>query len=131
MQVFTKLIISSLVLMFVSTGFAQSDNSGDSDDAEQLKIAALEALMSAPADRALPLITKVLQGDHSDEVKSRALFVLSQIDLPEAQATLLDTARNGSERLRLEAIRMVGIGGDAEALAGLRDIYANGDSDVK
>ena len=119
MQVITKFIFSSLVLMFVSTSFAQSDDASSVDESEQLKIAALEALMSSPPDRALPLVAKVLAGDHSDEVKIRALFVLSQIDLPEAQTVLLDTARNGSGELRLEAIRMVGIGGNEEALAGL------------
>jgi HEAT repeat protein len=131
MQVCTKLIYSLLVLMLVSTSFAQSDDASSADESEQLKIAALEALMSSPPDRALPLVTKVLAGDHSDEVKTRALFVLSQIDLPEAQKVLLETARNGSGDLRLEAIRMVGIGGNAEALAGLTEIYASGDSDVK
>jgi len=131
MQVCTKLIFSLLVLMLVSTSFAQSDDASSADESEQLKIAALEALMSSPPDRALPLVTKVLAGDHSDEVKTRALFVLSQIDLPEAQNVLLETARNGSGDLRLEAIRMVGIGGNEEALAGLTAIYAGGDSDVK
>ena len=130
MQVFTKLIFSSLVLMFVSTSFAQTEGSG-ADESEQLKIAALEALMSSPSDRALPIVAKVLAGDHSDEVKTRALFVLSQIDLPEAQTVLLDTAKNGSGELRLEAIRMVGIGGNREALAGLAEIYATGNSEVK
>ncbi|RLA30061.1 MAG: hypothetical protein DRR11_14200 [Gammaproteobacteria bacterium] len=131
MQVLTKSILSLLVMMLVSTSFAQSDDASSADDSEQLKIAALEALMSSPPDRALPLVTKVLAGDHSDEVKIRALFVLSQIDLPEAQTVLLDTARNGSGELKLEAIRMVGIGGNEEALAGLTAIYASGDGDVK
>lgn len=131
MQLFTKLIFSSLVIMFVSTGFAQSDDVDSVDESEQLKIAALEALLSSPPDRALPIVAKVLAGDNSDEVKSRALFVLSQIDLPEAQNVLLDTARNGSGELKLQAIRMIGISGDAEALAGLTEIYATGDNDVK
>jgi HEAT repeat protein len=131
MQLFTKLISSSFVIMFVSTGFAQSDDVSSVDDSEQLKIAALEALISAPPDRALPLVAKVLAGDNSDELKSRALFVLSQIDLPEAQNVLLDTATNGSGELKLQAIRMIGISGNAEALAGLTGIYATGDNDVK
>ena len=131
MQLSTKLIFSSLVIMFVSTGFAQSDDVDSVDESEQLKIVALEALLSSPPDRALPLVAKVLAGDNSDEVKSRALFVLSQIDLPEAQSVLLDTARNGSGELKLQAIRMIGISGNAETLAGLTEIYATGDNDVK
>ena len=87
--------------------------------------------MSAPPERALPLVTKVLNSNNSNDVKSRALFVLSQIDLPEAQAQLLDVARSGDGELRGEAIRMVGIGGNAEALAGLADLYSSGDEDVR
>jgi len=59
------------------------------------------------------------------------LFVLSQIDLPRAQALLLDTAKNGAGTIGLEAIRMIGISGDPTAMAGLANIYATGDSDTK
>jgi HEAT repeat protein len=101
------------------------------DEAEDLKIAALEALVSAPPERALPIVTKVLRGDGSPELKERALFVLSQIDLPEAQTLLVETAKTGDGELREEAIRMIGIGGDRQALAELGEIYAAGDADTK
>ncbi|MDH3433528.1 MAG: HEAT repeat domain-containing protein, partial [Gammaproteobacteria bacterium] len=97
---------------------AASDAAAAADESEALKIAALEALVAAPPERALPLATKVLNSNNSNEVKSRALFVLSQIDLPEAQAQLLNIARTGDAGLRAEAIRMVGIGGDADSLGG-------------
>ncbi len=100
-------------------------------DDDALKIAALEALMSAPPDRALPLVNKVLDGDHSNEVKERALFILSQMPTAEAQATLLRYARESSGDMQHEAIRMIGIGGDSEALASLRDVYQSGDHDVR
>ena len=87
--------------------------------------------MSAPPERALPLVDKVLAGNHSDEVKSRALFVLSQIDDPAAQAKLAGMVRSSTGALQQEAIRMVGIGGNKEALAGLRDLYNTGDHDVR
>ncbi len=122
-----KLIFISLTVLFANNSIAQDS----ANDAEQLKIAALEALMSAPPDRALPLVAKVLASDSSDEIKSRALFVLSQIDLPEAQAILLETARNDDGELRLEAIRMIGISGDPTGTAGLADIYRSGDNDTK
>lgn len=101
------------------------------DDDEQLKIAALEALISAPADRALPLAQKALTGDHSIEVKKRALFVLSQINRPEAQQLILQSAQTGEPALRREAIRSIGIGGNANALAALADIYAAGDAQMR
>src|SRR5262245_6512718 len=42
---------------------------------EELALAALEGLMVQPADRALPIIRKVLAGSRSTLVKQRALFV--------------------------------------------------------
>lgn len=127
MHLIPKIILASLAIVAANTSNAQES----ADDAEQLKIAALEALMSAPADRALPIVEKVLAGNHSDEVKSRALFILSQIDMPEAQEILLTTARSQDGDLQLEAIRMVGIGGDPETLTALRSVYDAGDQDVK
>jgi len=122
-------ICSTVVLLLVSiAGIAQS---ASPDDVEELKLAALEALMAAPPERALPIVAKVLAGNNSDEVKEGALFILSQIDLPEAQALLLDTARQGSGEISLEAIRMLGIAGDADVLAGLVDLYNTGDENMR
>ena len=102
------------------------------DDAEEeLKIAMLEALMSAPPERAMPIVKKVLAGDGSDELKARALFVLAQIDEAEAYAMIIDLAKTGSGELRHEAIRMIGIGGDETAMAELREVYSAGDEDVR
>ncbi len=114
-------------LLIGSASFAQDDAA----DSEALKIAALEALMSAPEERALPIVTKVLNSNNSDKVKSRALFVLSQIDMPEAHALLLDTAKSADNDLRLEAIRMIGVAGEPESMGGLREIFDAGDEDVR
>lgn len=95
---------------------------------EELAMTALEGLMGAPPERALPLVKRVLEGKQSDLVKSRALFVLSQIDLPEAQALLIGVARQQSGALRSEAIRMIGVSGDAKSLSALKDLYAAGDA---
>ena len=128
MNTFVKTFSTVVLLLVSASGNAQSDSV---DDAEELKITALEALMSAPPERALPIVEKVLNGSGSDEMKSRALFILSQIDTPEAQATLVDAARNTSGELRLEAIRMIGISGKPEAMSVLSDLYTSGDGDVK
>ena len=53
---------------------------------EELALAAMEGLMAQPPERALPIIKKVLAGSQTTLVKQRALFVLSQIDSPEAAA---------------------------------------------
>jgi HEAT repeat protein len=126
-----KLIIATVALLAMSASLAQTAVSDVEDSTEILKIAALEALISAPPERALPLVIKVLDAENTDEVKERALFVLSQIDLPEAQAKLLDVARSDDPELSSEAVRMIGIGGNAEALAGLQDLYSSGDEDLR
>jgi len=125
MSAFRKSILATLIIAINSLAIAQTD------DADSLKMSALEALISAPPERALPIVSKVLSGDSSPALKERALFILSQIDLPEAQNQLVETARTGDTRLRLEAIRMIGIGGNPEALAALGELYANGDRNTK
>jgi HEAT repeat protein len=121
MTVLAKSLLATLALLACTIVVAQTD------DTERLKITALEALISAPPERALPIVSKVLNGDGSTRLKQRALFVLGQIDLPEARATLLDVARSGTNGMRLEAIRMIGISGDEDTQKELASIYASGD----
>ncbi len=128
MKTLAKFILITAALLLSTPSIAQSDVS---DVSEELKIAAVEALIAAPADKALPLLTKVLEGNHSNEVKERALFILSQIDQPEAQSTLLKVARENQNDLGLEAVRMIGISGNEESLANLASIYENGNSEAR
>ncbi|WP_170113242.1 HEAT repeat domain-containing protein [Ahniella affigens] len=85
-------------------------------ESDQLAIAALRSLMSLPPEQALPRIRKVLEGQRSDDVKARAVFVLSQIESPEASQLLADLAAKGQGRTQIEAIRSLGIRGDAAAM---------------
>ena len=123
-------IFTLLVAALLSTaGFAQ-----DSDaqrEKEELQMIALEALMASPSERALPALMKLLEGNGSDELKENALFVLSQIDHPDASAKLLSLAHDGDGEIQLEAIQMIGINGEESAMAGLSEIYVNGDDDVR
>ncbi len=120
-----------LVLIMALAGILTPVQAQTDIEREELAVTALEALMSAPADRALPLVQKVLASNHSDRVKSRALFILSQINLPEAQAELVEFAVNTDSALQAEAIRMIGIGGNADALQALEGIYAAGNAETK
>ena len=122
-----KVIAVACLFLFAGDSLAQATG----EDSESLRIAALEALISAPPERALPIVDKVLAGDHSDELKERALFILSQLDSPEAQSRLMSFARDSQGEMRLEAIRMIGISGDAQAMSGLAEIYSSGDSDTR
>ena len=127
----SRFIIAAIALLAFSPVVAQEAVSDVEDPNEVLKIAALEALISAPPERALPLVSKVLDADNTTEVKESALFVLSQIDLPEARARLMQVARSGDPELSSEAVRMIGISGDDDALAGLAELYKSGDRDLR
>ena len=98
---------------------------------EELAIAALEGLMAQPSERALPILKKVLAGSQTTRVKQRALFVLGQIDTPEARQLLAQTSRSSDAAMRGEAIRAIGIGGDPKSLDALKEIYDTGSADVK
>jgi HEAT repeat protein len=110
---------------------SQEDSRRGPTDEEELALAAMEGLMSQPAERALPVIKRVLTGPQTTLVKRRALFVLSQIDSPESQEILLQTSRSADRQLQQEAIRSIGISGNAKSLAALQDIYKGGDQDAK
>ncbi len=125
-----------LALMLAAAAAAQAAPKPDAEDRaptddEELAIAALEGLMSQDSNRSLPILKKVLAGNQTTLVKRRALFVLGQIETPEAQGILLETARSTNAELRGEAIRSIGIGGDPAALAKLKDVYNTGSADVK
>jgi len=97
-------------------------NGGD----EELAEVALEGLMSAPPERALPLLKKVMQSNHSVKVKKRALFVLSQLDDSAGLDLVVDAAKGTTDPdLREEAIRILGISGEDRAIERLREIYAS------
>jgi HEAT repeat protein len=95
---------------------------GSDDDIAEI---AVEGLMNAPPDRAVPLLKKVLQSRHSDKVKKRALFVLSQIDEDAALDSVVEVAKTTNDpALREEAIRMLGVSGEDRAIKRLGELYA-------
>jgi HEAT repeat protein len=100
-------------------------------DEEELQVAAVEALMAQPSERSLPILKKVLAGQHSTKVKRRALFVLAQINSPEAHDMLMQVARTPNPELQREAIRSIGISGDAKSLDALQEVYKTADPESK
>lgn len=126
---FTAKLTTLLLGLLLATSVVAQDVPKSDDDI--LVEAAVEALITAPPERALPIAQKVLNGNHSDNVKEKALFVLSQIDDPAAQSTLIEYATSGNGELREEAIRMIGIGGNKDGLAQLRQVYDGGDTNTR
>ena len=127
----TRLKLILLVLATFATASVNAQDGNSARDKEQLQMIALEALIHVPEERALPAVMKLLESGGSDELMESALFVLSQMDHPDAAATLMSYAKTGSGDAQEEAIRMIGINGDAAAMAALAEIYASGDEDVR
>jgi HEAT repeat protein len=124
-----KLIFVVLATFAMASVNAQDGNSAR--DKEELQMIALEALIHVPEERALPAVMKLLETGGSDELIESAMFVLGQMDHPDAAAALVSYARTGSGDAQEEAIRMLGINGDEAAMAALSEIYASGDEDIR
>jgi HEAT repeat protein len=126
-----KLLYTTLTALLLAASGTLLAQQRKPTEQEELALAAMEGLMAQSSERALPIIKKVLAGSQTTLVKQRALFVLSQIDAPQAQDILIQTSRSPDAALRREAIRSIGIGGHDKSLAALQEIYAAGDADVK
>jgi hypothetical protein len=112
----------SLLRQMDSAADKTAVSAGDDDELAEM---AVTGLMQAPAERAMPILRKVLQGSHTLKVKKRALFVLSQLDDDAAREMLGEIASSSSDmELRQEAIRMLGISGEDKSIERLRSIYA-------
>ncbi|MFL6198774.1 MAG: HEAT repeat domain-containing protein [Thermoanaerobaculia bacterium] len=93
------------------------------EEDEDLKLYALSGLMNHNPQKALPLVQQYLNGKHSQENKEKALFLLTQSELPQARQSLLQIVR-GSEHpeLRVQAIQYVGtVAEDDRSLLGELD----------
>jgi HEAT repeat protein len=98
---------------------------------EDLKLIAVNSLMQANPDQALPILQELLASNNSEKVKERALFVLTQNSSPQARKVLVDMARNSATPdLQLKAIRYMGMMGNADARNDLASIYSSS-SDVR
>ena len=100
---------------------------------EEIKIYAINSLMQADPDQALPILEKLLTSNNSDRIKERALFVLTQSSSPKAAKVLGDMARGTSNpAMQMKAIHYIGLMGNEQAKKELPSIYASATSvDVK
>jgi hypothetical protein len=75
----------------------------------------------------------VLKGSSSPKLKERALFVLTQVDTPQARAALTAVAKGqGNPDLQLRAVRYLGMHRGEENIKLLVEIYkSTSDTDVK
>jgi len=93
---------------------------------EDLKLIAINSLMQTDAERALPLLEKILQGSHPGKLKERALFVLAQNSSPKARDLINRIARDSANpELQMKALHNLGIFGGKESRQTLADIYGS------
>jgi len=79
----------------------------DPDDEDDVRIAALNGLLQMDADRAIPILKKVLarRDQCSVGLRRKAVFLVSQKHSPETESILLDAARNDpDEEVRQQAV---------------------------
>ncbi len=100
--------------------------SPEQESNEDIKLMAINSLMNADAERAIPLVEGVLKGTSAPNIKDRALFVLSQNRSPRAQQALFEYAKGGTNPdLQARAINYVGMSNTREAQQQLSAIYAS------
>ena len=98
------------------------------EDDEELKLYALGGMMDNNPQRAFPLVQRYLSAAHSPANKEKALFLLTQCELPQARQALAEVARGSAHaELRLKAIEYMGIAADEDpaALKQLDELYAS------
>jgi HEAT repeat protein len=100
---------------------------------EDLKLLAINSLMGADPERAIPLLEGILKGNSTPAVRDRAMFVLTQNQSPRAQQILAQYAKGaGNPDLQMRAIRYIGMSGTSDARQQLVSIYnASNDVSVK
>ena len=97
---------------------------------EDLKLLALNAIMQQDEARAIPAIQQILNGNGSDKLKERALFVLSQSNSKQAQDLIGQIARGQSNpALQVKAIHMLSVRGK-QSVELLGDIYRHSSNDA-
>ena len=100
---------------------------------DELKLIAVNSLMRADEQKAIPVIDKILRGTGSPRLKERALFVLAQNSTTPARQIVVDIAKGaGNPDLQAKAVTYLGALGGAETRQALPEIYkASTSVDVK
>jgi HEAT repeat protein len=107
--------------------------SPDAQSDDELKLLALNALMRADPEKAVPVLEKMLQGPGSPRLKERALFVLLQSGSPRAREIVAGFAHGGANPdLQRKAIQFLGVFGGAQSRDELAGMYSQApDASVK
>jgi HEAT repeat protein len=101
-------------------------SSPESESDEELKLLAMNSLMQQDADRAIPLLEKVLADPkNSPNLKGRVIFVLAQSKSPKARQIVMQYAKGGTNPdAQLRAIEYLGTFRSDESSQTLGEVYA-------
>ncbi len=107
---------------------------GPCDEEQEVRLAALSALLNMNADQALPILQQVLQSrdECSVELRRRAVFLVSQKMTPETVDILLDLAHRNPDpdpEVREQAVFWLHQVSTPEALDALESILMESDDD--
>ena len=98
----------------------------------ELKLVALDALMGMDAEKAFPILEKMVREEKRLELREKALFVLSQSDEAKIVPILADIAAKDSEaEMRRKAIFWLGQRDDEASLTALLKIYDTTEAKLK
>ena len=96
-----------------------------------LRIQALGSLIQTDATRVIPILKEIALESPDANEASRAVFVLAQSGRPEAQLTVVEVAKHGSELVQIAAVREIGRFGGPKAAEELLQVYSTGNPRVK
>ena len=101
------------------------------DPDTNLRIQALGSLIQTDAARVIPILKEIALESPDANEASRAVFVLAQSGRPEAQSTVIEVAKTGSELVQIAAVRELGRFGGPKAAEELLSVYSIGNPRVK
>jgi hypothetical protein len=105
--------------------------SAEWDPDTNLRIQALGSLIQTDAKRVIPILREIALDSPDANEASRAIFVLAQSGTAEAQSTVIEVAKKGSEVVQIAAVRELGRFGGPKANEELLHVYALGNPRVK
>lgn len=113
----------------VELGRAPHDD-GLSDN-DELKLYALQAMMISNPDKATAMVKKLIEQGKSDELKKRALFVLTQAKSEDTAGMLSDILMGpDSVPVKVAAVQTLAVIGDKQSLDILDKAYKQADNDA-
>jgi len=102
------------------------------DPDTELKLIALNALMTMDVEKAFPILEKMVREEKNPDLREHALFILSQNDSAKVLPLLIGVAeKDPSPEMREKAIFWIGQRGDEQGLAALIRIYDTADAELK